>query len=51
MKNELFWVEKESDGFTTIHFKSDGTSVSFETERLAIKFAFEVLKHKGTVGY
>lgn len=50
MKKELFWVEKDADGFTIIHFK-DGTAVSFETEQLAIKMGFEVLKHKGTVGY
>jgi hypothetical protein len=50
MKKELFWMEKEADRFTTIHF-SDGTSISFETESLAIKMAFEILKTRGTVGY
>ena len=50
MKKELFWMEKDDDGFTIIHFK-DGTAVSCETDTLAVKLAFEVLKHKGTVGY
>lgn len=50
MRKKLFWIEKEADGFNTIHFK-DGTSISVETDQLAVKIAFEVLKNKGTVGY
>ena len=48
-ENDLFWIDRGSDGFYQLHFK-DGTTISVESEMTAVKIAIEVLYNNGTIG-